>query len=162
MLTFKFDHLQLRVAQPADEVFLKTLYASTRDDLLTTAPSDMYHLLIDLQWRAQRGAYQQSFPLADNLIVEDGDGPLGRLLVDRSLAPWRIVDIALLPRARGQGHGGTVLRALQQQAVGEGVGLALRVRIDNPRAHKLYAALGFMAAGGDEVSRQMEWRYPPA
>jgi ribosomal protein S18 acetylase RimI-like enzyme len=158
MLTFELDHLHVRPAQAADDAFLRELYAATRDDLRAAgADPAMLALLIDMQWRAQCAGYRQAYPMADSLIVEAAGTPLGRLLVDCSVPQWHIVDIALLPHARGQGHGAALLRALQERAVEAGAALGLSVRRDNPRARRLYAALGFAAAGGDALSEQMTW-----
>lgn len=161
MLKLEHDLLTVRPAQAGDEAFLKALYASTREDLQFAAPTPaMLELLMDMQWRAQSGGYRQSFPQAVNLVVESHAAPVGRLMVDRSLVPWRIVDIALLPAARGQGYGGALLRALQQEAAGAGAMLALSVRLENPRARRLYAALGFASVSSDGLSEQMVWGAP--
>ncbi|UGQ48215.1 GNAT family N-acetyltransferase [Massilia endophytica] len=161
MLALELDYLQLRPAQAADDTFLKALYASTRDDLsLAAATPDMLALLLDLQWRAQSGGYRQTYPDADSLIVEEDGMPLGRLLVDCSASPWRIVDIALLPAARGRGHGAALLGALQAKARAAGAALALSVRRDNPAARRLYDSLGFVPAGGDMLAEQMVWPAP--
>jgi ribosomal protein S18 acetylase RimI-like enzyme len=159
MLTLALEHLHLRPAQAGDDAFLKELYAATRDDLRQAAIDPaMLALLVDMQWRAQCAGYRQAHPAADSLVVESAGAPLGRLLVDRSAPQWRIVDIALLPRARGQGHGVALLRALQARAGEAGAALVLTVRRDNPRARRLYVALGFEADGGDALAEQMVWR----
>lgn len=157
MLNLELAHLRLRPALPDDDVFLKMLYASTRDDLRAAAEPPLLDMLLDMQWRAQRAGYRQGFPGADDTIIEAGGAPLGRLLVERSLRPWRIVDIALLPAARGLGHGAAVLAALQQQAAALGAALALSVRHDNPHARRLYLAMGFVPADADALSQQMIW-----
>lgn len=161
MLTLELHNLQLRPAKPGDDAFLLALYASTREDLRMAAPTpEMFALLLDMQWRAQSGGYRQAFPRADSLIVERAGSALGRLLVDRSASPWRLVDIALLPEARGQGHGAALLGALQARARAAGSGLVLSVRRDNQRARRLYMALGFLPTGGDAISEQMAWPAP--
>lgn len=161
MLKPEHDHLTVRPAQAEDEAFLKALYASTRDDLQLAAPTPaMLELLMDMQWRAQSGGYRQSFPQAVNLIVEAQAAPVGRLMVDRSLVPWRIVDIALLPAARRQGYGAALLRALQKEATAAGAMLALSVRLENLHARRLYAALGFASVSSDGLSEQMVWGAP--
>ena len=161
MLKPEHEHLTVRPAQAEDEAFLKALYASTRDDLQLAAPTPaVLELLMDMQWRAQSGGYRQSFPQAVNVIAEAHAAPVGRLLVDRSVAPWRIVDIAMLPAARGQGYGAALLRALQKEAAAAGAMLALSVRLENPRARRLYAALGFASVSSDGLAEQMVWGPP--
>lgn len=157
MLNLELAHLRLRSALPDDDDFLKMLYASTRDDLRSAAEPPLLDMLLDMQWRAQRAGYRQDFPGADDTIIEAGGAPLGRLLVDRSMRPWRIVDIAILPAARGLGHGAAVLAALQEHAAAEGAALALSVRHDNPHARRLYLRMGFVLADADAVSQQMIW-----
>lgn len=156
MLTLSDPTLLARPATDADEAFLRRLYAATRDDLRAAADPAVLHLLLDMQWRAQVAGYRQAYPAADSLVVEQAGAPLGRLLVDRGEHEWRIVDIALLPEARGQGHGTALLRALRQHARQAGAVLSLSVRRDNPRARKLYAALGFASVGGDAMAERME------
>lgn len=147
----------LRPALPGDEDFVKALYASTRDDLLAAAAPPLLDLLIDMQWRARRAGYARSFPAAEDAIIEAGGVPVGRLLVDRSLRPWRIVDIALLPAARGRGHGTAAIRSLQRSAAAARTALALSVRRDNPDARRLYLALGFVPRTGDDTDEELTW-----
>jgi ribosomal protein S18 acetylase RimI-like enzyme len=162
MLTLDLADLRVRPAQSgSDDAFLKDLFAATRDDLRAVLLDPaMLAPLIDMQWRAQSAGYRQAYPAADSLIVERAGLPLGRLLVDCTLPQWRIVDVALLPQARGQGHGTALLRALQERAGKAGASLALAVQRDNPGARRLYAALGFVAAGGDALDEQMAWPAP--
>jgi ribosomal protein S18 acetylase RimI-like enzyme len=161
MLRLELDHLHVRPAQAADDAFLKELYAATRDDLRAAGVDPaMLAVLIDMQWRAQGAGYRQAYPTADSLIVEAAGEPVGRLLVDCIAPQWRIVDIALMPGARRQGHGAALLRALQARAGEAGAALGLTVRRDNPHARRLYAALGFAAAGGDALAEQMVWHAP--
>lgn len=161
MLTLDMPHLHARPAQLADDAFLKELFTSTRDDLrAASADPAVLDLLIDMQWRAQAAGYRQAYPDADSLVIERGGVAVGRLLVDCTPPHWRIVDLALLPQARGQGHGGALLRALQDRARQAGAALALTVRRDNVAARHLYAALGFAPAGGDVLAEQMMWSCP--
>jgi ribosomal protein S18 acetylase RimI-like enzyme len=70
----------------------------------------------------------------------------------------RVVDIALLPQAQRRGHGGAVLRALQQQSAALGLPLRLRVARDNGGARRLYQALGFELETAGEVTDELVWR----
>lgn len=162
MLLTDLDVLRARPAGAHDDLFLKTLYASTRDDLAPLAADPLlFDTLIDMQWRAQRAGYRDTWPDAHDLILDDADGAAGRLLVETSTSQWRLIDIALLPRARGRGYGSAVLRALQGAARTAGAQLSLRVRRDNPAARRLYVALGFDAVDGDQVAEHMRWRGRP-
>ena len=56
--------------------------------------------------------------------------------------------IAVVPEARGGGHGRTLMRALLGEAARRGVrDVFLEVRADNPVAQRLYADLGFAEIG---------------
>ena len=62
-----------------------------------------------------------------------------------------------LPEHRGQGIGGELIRALVQQCVESGAALQLQVLNTNP-AQRLYARLGFIKTGEDQIYTQMELR----
>lgn len=163
MQVLKLDFPRLRPAGPDDDTFLRTLFAAARADLAPLAADPaLFATLIDMQWRAQRAGYRDAWPAAHDFIVEDDAGAAGRLLVDTGAAAWRIVDLALLPRARGRGHGGAIVRAVQDAALAAGVAVALTVRRDNPGARRLYAALGFTPVAHDPLqdplAEGMVWR----
>jgi len=158
MLLPQLECLRLRPATAHDDGFLKTLFLSTREDLARLAADPkLFATLVEMQWRARQAAYRAAFPGAQDMVVEDGEGPAGRLLLDTERAPWRVVDLALLPRARGRGHGRAVLLALQEAATMAGAAVELTVRRDNVAARGLYASLGFAAIGGDAVAEAMRW-----
>jgi GNAT superfamily N-acetyltransferase len=152
--------LTTRPAQPADEAFLHRLYASTRDDLRQLVALDpaAVDALIAMQWQAQGAGYRAAYPHAQYLVVERDGVPVGRLVVDEAARATRLVDITLLPEARGQGFGTMLLRRLQAAAAVRNVPLALSVVRTNVRAHKLYVACGFEAVLEDAVRTEMVWR----
>jgi predicted GNAT family acetyltransferase len=78
------------------------------------------------------------------------------LYLHRREGGLRIMDIALLPGFRGRGVGGTILRALQAEAVVDGGGLSIHVEAFNP-ARRLYERLGFKPAAEAGVYILMEW-----
>ena len=98
--------------------------------------------------------------------LEDGEGPAGRLVLDRRPGELRVVDLSIAPRARRRGLARALLLALQQEAREGGHSLSLRVRADNAAARSLYAGLGFEAGGaergeGEEAAnRELRWRPP--
>jgi ribosomal protein S18 acetylase RimI-like enzyme len=152
--------LPLRVHAPgdADADFLARLYASTRMDLHSaTADAGFVASLIAMQQRFQAAGYRDNFPGASYLLLEHLGKPCGRIVVDAGPQRLRLVDIALLPEARGQGLGSHILRGLQACAAQLGLPLTLSVHHSNPRARKLYLALGFAPGSRNEVSEQMVW-----
>ncbi len=151
--------ITLRPVQPDDEAFLFDLYASTRRDEMAAWGLDdaMLAQMLRMQFAGQQGTYRAQFPEADHHLILHDERPIGRLLVDRAEAAVVLVDVALLPEARGSGLGTRLLRALQAEAAEKGLPLRLKVVLTNP-ARRLYQRLGFVGLGDDGVFEQMEWR----
>ncbi len=149
----------LRPARPEDQAFLFDLYAGTRRDEMAAWGLDeaMLAALLKMQFAGQQGTYRTQFPEADHHIILHGEQPIGRLLVDRGGEQIVLVDVALLPEARGAGLGTRLLRQLQEEAAAKGLPLRLKVLLSNP-ARRLYRRLGFVGLGEDGVYEQMEWR----
>ena len=150
--------LRARAPDDGDAGFLARLYASTRPDLdsITAEPS-FVAALIAMQQRFQAAGYRNDFPAAIYLLLERDGAPCGRIVVDAGQEALRLVDIALLPEARGQGLGSHILRRLQACAAQLGLPLTLSVHHSNPQARRLYLALGFHGHATNAVSEQMMW-----
>jgi ribosomal protein S18 acetylase RimI-like enzyme len=89
----------------------------------------------------QRHHFAREFSGADFSIVEQGDGPIGRIAVDRrDDTCLHLVDIALLPAWRGRGIGAALIKDLIAAAGSRPV--TLHVITENP-ARRLYQRLGF-------------------
>jgi len=145
----------------ADEPLLRLLFSEGRLAELRTAGLgvDEARQLVEFQYRGQIRQYQSAFPDAQShVIVADGQ-PVGRLLVDRAEGELRIVDIAVLAAARGQGIGSAVLRSLQHQAAVSGRRIAMRAARGS-LAQRLYSRLGFSEGPGDEMYVELSWETP--
>jgi GNAT superfamily N-acetyltransferase len=154
--------LQARAPGDGDCALLARLYASTRMDLHSaTADPAFVASLVGMQQRLQAADYRRRFPAAEYLLIERGGVACGRIVIEAGPATLRLVDIALLPEARGQGLGRHIVRALQRCAAGAGLPLALSVHRANAGARRLYAALGFRCTVRDDVSEQMVWNNGP-
>ena len=154
--------LDLRDATPADEPFLRALYASTREDELAAVewPASVLEAFLRLQYDARAADYRRRHPDArQQLLLVDGE-PVGALWVDRGASAWHVLDIALLPTFRGLGFGAQALRGLMADAAGTGHTVRLAVAVANP-ARRLYERLGFDVTGRDEMNLSMAWT-PPA
>jgi ribosomal protein S18 acetylase RimI-like enzyme len=79
--------------------------------------------------------------------------------VDRTASEVRLVDISLLPAARGGGTGTHLICALLEEAAGAGRPVRLHVARGNP-ALRLYARLGFRVDGDDGMYLAMTWDPP--
>ncbi|MEF2268440.1 GNAT family N-acetyltransferase [Janthinobacterium sp. LS2A] len=152
---------QLRVQRDDDDGFAAALYSSTRDDL-RQMPADpaVIEQLITMQQRMQSHGYRQAYPQAMYLVLQHGDTPIGRLVLDRLDQVLHLVDIAILPAAQGQGAGSAVLRGLQAQAGAQQCRIQLAVNKSNTAARALYQRLGFRLCGENDVQEQLEWSAP--
>jgi GNAT superfamily N-acetyltransferase len=153
-----FGGLGLRPATPADEPFLRQLFASTRADELALLNGNDYQkeAFIGMQFEGQKQQYALTYPHAQNNIILWNDAPIGRILLDRAERRITLIDITLLPTNRGAGIGTRLLRALLSEAAATGKPVKLRVWYDSP-ARELYQRLGFSAQNDDGVYCEMSW-----
>jgi ribosomal protein S18 acetylase RimI-like enzyme len=151
----------LRPVTAADADLLLRLMASTHADALVLAglaPAGI-EALLRMQVTAQERQYRSLHPDSEHsIVVVDGEA-VGRLWVAGDATALRVLDITLLPGHRGHGLGGTLLRRIQEQAVASGRWVRLHVAAGNPAA-SLYARLGFVPCGGDQVHVEMVWTGP--
>lgn len=152
----------LRPVTPADEAFLRVVYAWTRADELAMTPwtDEQKAAFVSMQFEAQRSYYTEIYPdAAYDVVVVDGEDA-GRLYVARLAEEIRVVDIALLPPFRGRGVGGLLLGQIIAEAAASGRKVVIHVEQQN-RARTLYERLGFEQVEDLGVYHRMEWR-PPA
>jgi ribosomal protein S18 acetylase RimI-like enzyme len=103
-------------------------------------------VVAEQQFEARRRHHATRFPGAEQQIVLVAGRPVGHLWVHREPSEWRLIDLAILPGARGRGVGTAVLRDLLAAADAASVPIVLSVRADNVGARRLYERLGFAAA----------------
>ena len=125
----------------ADSPFVAALYASTRaQELAATGwPEAMQAAFLEQQHRAQHASYRAVHPDGEWLLIEQAGAPIGRLYLAGQDAMLLIVDISLLPTARGGGLGTAILTDL---LAAETRPVQLQVELSNP-ARRLYERLGF-------------------
>ncbi|HTQ30736.1 MAG TPA: GNAT family N-acetyltransferase [Opitutaceae bacterium] len=148
--------LSWRPAAAADAAFCFSVYAGTRaEELAAWGWNDaQQEFFLKMQFAAQMASYRAAFPGALQAVVLRNEQPVGTLTVNYAGDEVRLVDIAFLPEHRGAGLGTGVIRRLQAEAHGSGRPLRLQVLKTNP-AVRLYARLGFVATGGDEMRVEM-------
>ena len=153
------DGTRLRPISDADLPFLERVYASTRTEELAQTDWDdgQKAAFLGFQFRAQHAHYTTHYAGAEFLVIERGGASVGRLYLHWRADDLRIVDIALLPDARGHGTGESLLRALLDAATARGHGVSIHVEQMNP-AMRLYTRLGFRKAGEHGIYHLMEWR----
>lgn len=152
--------LELRPVTDADHDFVLSVYAGTRAEELALVPwpEEGKRAFVEMQFKAQTAHYLQHFPDAKHdVVLADGE-PVGRLYIDRSEEDLHIIDIALLPHARGRGIGGALLADLIAEADAAGRPVRIYVELNN-RARSLYDRLGFEEVERDGVYALM--RRPP-
>lgn len=94
------------------------------------------------QFSAQRAHYRHFHDGAEWLVIEHQNQPVGRLYIARWPREFRVVDIALLPAARGRGFGTALLLDVIAEATAAGKTVSIHVERMNP-ALSLYHRLGF-------------------
>jgi ribosomal protein S18 acetylase RimI-like enzyme len=144
-----------RSAEPRDEKFQRELFASSRADL-AGLNDRVREPLIDLQFRAKRRQYAESYPDAqDEILVVDGV-EVGELIVEHRPDCVRVVDVTVHPSHRGHGIASCVLA--DEIAVAEfvGVPVTLSVWSTNVEARRLYERLGFVVAAEGEGYLEMQ------
>ncbi|WP_417767958.1 GNAT family N-acetyltransferase [Stappia sp.] len=153
--------LVLRRMNADDLSFLSDLYASTRVGELAPLPwsAEEKRAFLEQQFRAQHAHYMQHYPDADWLVIERDGQPVGRLYLERWPSEIRIIDIALMPDARGAGLGQAVLEDVQALAAREELGVGIHVEHNNP-AMRLYLRLGFSKREDKGVYHLMRWDAP--
>ena len=136
--------LKLRPAQPGDTAFLSRLYASTRIDELVVVPwsAEQKRAFLAQQFVARNSYYESHYPKAQKWIVEHGETAAGCLHVGAGEHEIIVIDIALLPEARGKGFGTALLRDVIEAAHAQGHAVGIHVERMNP-ALALYHWLGF-------------------
>lgn len=138
--------LTIRPEVEGDRAFLVHLFCAC-SPLAATLP----RLLLERQAALQIDAHRASHPSGMRRIVEDLDGPIGRVVLDWAGADSvHGVDIAVLPDRRSSGAGLSLLRAWLEVADAVGRSTRLEVTHDNP-ARRLYRRLGFRAVDDGPV-----------
>ena len=146
-----------------DLPFLARVYASTRlEEVASTGwPPEVQQNFLAQQFDAQHRHYMASYPTAEWLVIERSGEGVGRLYMDEWREEIRLIDIALLPHARGSGIGGAILADLQAMAAATGKPLTIHVEKNNP-ARTLYDRLGFVRIDEHGIYDLMEWRRAPS
>ena len=111
------------------------------------------------QFRLQHHHYHTHYPNARYDIIEKDSEAVGRFYVERMKQEIRILDIALLPKHRGQGIGGALTEELLDEATRLGKFVSLHVEANNP-AKRLYRRLGFVDVGEVSFYKLMRWNQP--
>ena len=148
--------VSLRPVHPDDEDFLYELFCQTAGDGLNGLDPEPRKAILRMQFNAQLQTYNAEFPKADHQIIMLDDRVIGRVLVERTEAEHRGVDIALLPEYRSGGIGTMLIQELLDEAAEAGKPFCISVVKTNPALH-LYQRLGFKTTGESATHLFLEW-----
>lgn len=142
----------------ADRPFLQEVYASTRSEELAMVPwtSEQKAQFLEMQFNAQWSDYENNYPDADFFVIEKGGLRIGRIYVERGPEEICIIDIALLPAARGTGLGTHLMREILDEAQATRRRVTIYVERYNP-ALRLYRRLGFEPVEEGDIYFKMHW-----
>lgn len=141
-----------------DMPFLAALYYSTRAEEVaqTGWPAEMQQQFLAQQFDAQHRHYQRHYADAEWLVIERGGEAVGRLYIEEWQSQIRIIDIALVPAARGLGIGAAIFEDTFDDARAKGKKVSIHVEKNNP-ARRLYFRLGFEMIADEGVYDLLEW-----
>jgi ribosomal protein S18 acetylase RimI-like enzyme len=151
--------ISLRPETLEDEVFLRTLYASTRSEEMALVPwSDTDKAaFLNQQFDLQRLHYQTHYPTSDFLVIEVEGQRAGRWYLYRGEDYFALIEISLLPNYRDLGIGTDLLQGLQAEANFAHKAIRLHV-IKNSPAYHLYTRLGFQVLEDRGIRWYLEWQ----
>ena len=152
--------LILRPVTAADELFLLSVYDSTRADELNQVQWQEGQREQFLKWQfdLQRREYEARFPDAEYSVITIDDRPAGRIWIGRDSEQIRLLDIALLPEFQNRGAGTILLRRLIEEAREAGKPLRHMVFVLNNDADRFYERLGFVVIEEFGAYKHMEWK----
>ncbi|POZ59953.1 GNAT family N-acetyltransferase [Chromobacterium alticapitis] len=154
--------LSLRPARSCDEPCIVRIYRSARPDLLwIDGEADLIEAVQRQQYQVLQIGAGKQYPNAMHFMVEKSGSTVGVVMVDFGHNEVRVIFLAMLPEARGQGYGKVVLQALQQAAQQVRCPLAAVVWHSNGEARKLYQSLGFVQEEAGSMADKLIW-YPEA
>lgn len=148
-----------RPASPRDGALLLDLYIARYADELDWNVSHHRSILI-MRAQAEEGRLAKQYPRLDRLTIYVDDVPAGRMVVDCSETVFRLLDISLLPRFRGQG----IASRLLGEMLGEARAARLRIRLEVPKsgpALRLFERLGFGQPLDLGSTLRLTWTPPP-
>lgn len=153
--------LEMRPSRASDQPFLRSLYRSARADLQwIDGEQGLVDEVISQQFQVQEAGMDTHFPGALHYVIEKLGTPIGALSADFGPNEIRVLYLAFIPAARGQGFGRAVLKGVQQAATQVFCPVATVVWASNPQARQHYLALGFRVEEQTPAAQRLVW-YPP-
>ncbi|MGN8275590.1 GNAT family N-acetyltransferase [Pseudomonas sp. SMV71] len=154
------EGLVVRPSQVSDGPFLQSLYQAARPDLQwIDGEHEQVQQVIAQQFQVQEQGLGENFPNAMHYVVEKLGTAIGALSTDFGPNEIRVLYLAFIPQARGQGYGRAVLQGVQKAAQQIRCPVATVVWASNPHARQHYLALGFQVQESNPAAQRLVW-YP--
>ncbi|MGI4839513.1 MAG: GNAT family N-acetyltransferase [Janthinobacterium lividum] len=154
------NDLVVRPSRASDGPFLQRLYQTARADLQwIDGDPERLQALVAQQFEVQAQGIEREYPDAMHYVVEKLDTPIGALTTDFGANEIRVLYLAFMPQARGQGHGRTVLQGVQKAAQQIRCPVVTVVWASNAHALGHYLALGFTVEESHPAAHRLVW-YP--
>jgi len=158
--TVAAEGLVVRPSLASDGPFLQRLYQSARPDLQWIDDSvEVVEQVVAQQFQVQEQGLGENFPNAMHYVVEKLGTAIGALSTDFGANEIRVLYLAFIPAARGQGYGRAVLQGVQKAAQQIRCPVATVVWASNPHALGHYLALGFAVQEYNVAAQRLVW-YP--
>lgn len=152
------NDIKLRKLDEKEDIdLLFTIYASTREEIIfyeQWSPQQKEDFLNNQFW-LQHNAYMNNYDNPFYYVIRYKEADVGRLYLDTGENELRIIDIALLPHARGVGVATTLLSEVIDLAKKDRKKVSIHVEKQN-RAKNLYHRLGFTCIEEGSVYDLME------
>lgn len=154
------DGLVVRPSRATDAPFLQGLYQTARPDLQwVDGEQEQVQQLVAQQFQVQEQGMADNYPNAMHYVVEKLGTAIGALSTDFGANEIRVLYLAFIPQARGQGFGRAVLQGVQKAAQQIRCPVATVVWTSNPHARRHYLALGFAVEENNPAAERLVW-YP--
>jgi ribosomal protein S18 acetylase RimI-like enzyme len=154
------DGLVVRPSRVNDGPFLHRLYQSARPDLQwIDGEREVVELVVAQQFGVQEQGLGEHFPNAMHYVIEKLDTAIGALTTDFGPNEIRVLYLAFIAQARGQGYGRAVLQGVQNAAQQIRCPVATVVWAHNAHAREHYLALGFLVEERNPAAERLVW-YP--
>ena len=154
------DGLVVRPSRATDGPFLQSLYQTARPDLQwIDGEQEQVQQVVAQQFQVQELGMGDNYPNAMHYVVEKLGTAIGALSTDFGANEIRVLYLAFIPKARGQGFGRAVLQGVQKAAQQIRCPVATVVWTSNPHARRHYLALGFAVEESNPAAERLVW-YP--
>lgn len=152
------EGLVVRPSQVSDGPFLQSLYQAARPDLQwIDGEHEQVQQVVAQQFQVQEQGLGERFPNAMHYVVEKLGTAIGALSTDFGPNEIRVLYLAFIPQARGQGYGRAVLQGVQKAAQQIRCPVATVVWASNPHARQHYLALGFEVQEHNPAAERLVW-----